>query len=430
MFVSHRSNVRVNRNGALTRRDVLARVGFSAMASSMLPWTRVLEANQDELKRRGMACILLWMQGGPSQMETLDPKQGHANGGETKAIETKVPGTRISENLPKLAALADQFSIIRSVSTKEGEHQRASFLMHTSYVPNPTVEHPAMGAAVSHELQNLESKLPGFVRVNSQNRNLGNGGFLGANFNAFSVRAGQPPVFSKIGTSVNQYNRRLDLLDKLEVAAGTAAANTRSDDHRKLYRKTSSMILSPSMEAFDLANEPQEAKDAYGNSEFGMGCLLARRLIESGVTFVEVGLGNWDTHVDNFAQSKRLCESLDQPFAHLLTDLKQRGLLDTTLVIWMGEFGRTPRINPRAGRDHFPRAFSVAVAGAKVKPGQVIGTTAAAGDEVKDRPVSTQDLFQTYYRALGLDPATQNMSPIGRPISLVEGGKPVTEVLA
>jgi uncharacterized protein (DUF1501 family) len=198
----------------------------------------------------------------------------------------------------------------------------------------------------------------------------------------------------------------------------------------RLYEQTARMVQSPRMQAFNLEQESAEMRDAYGRTPFGSGCLLARRLVESGVTFVEVSAGNWDTHADVFTRTRQLTEQIDQPMAQLIRDLKHRGMLDRTLVIWMGEFGRTPRINPRGGRDHFPRAFNVALAGSGVQGGQVIGKTDAGGTEVTDRPVSVQDLFQTFCKALKIDSEVENMSPAGRPIRVVNGGEPVDELFS
>ncbi len=189
------------------------------------------------------------------------------------------------------------------------------------------------------------------------------------------------------------------------------------------------MILSPEMKAFDLTREPGHVRAAYGESDFGSGCLLARRLVESGVTFVEVNCRGWDTHQDNFAKTRRLAEQVDRPTAALIDDLKQRGLLDSTLVVWMGEFGRTPKINARGGRDHYPRVFPAAVAGGGIRGGQTIGTVSNDGAEVTDRPVSIPDLFQTFCRALQVNPESENVSSLGRPIKVVESGKPVEELL-
>jgi uncharacterized protein (DUF1501 family) len=184
------------------------------------------------------------------------------------------------------------------------------------------------------------------------------------------------------------------------------------------------------MRAFDLTKENDKTRAAYGDSAFGNGCLLARRLVEAGVTFVEVQLDGWDTHQDNFARVSRLADTVDKPFAALVADLKQRGLLDKTLVIWMGEFGRTPNINANSGRDHFPKAFNVALAGAGIRGGRVIGETDATGQEIKERPVAVNDLFQTFCKSLGMKPEHENMSSIGRPIKVVDGGKPVHELFS
>ena len=320
-------------------------------------------------------------------------------------------------------------AVIRSMTTKEGNHQRAAFLLHTSYAPTASVIHPTLGSVVSKQIRDQQCELPAFVRIGPRFANSGSGGLLGRDFDPFAVTsAGRMPNNAQPATDTDRYRRRLGLLGKLEASSSASEIPAQAEEHRQLYDKASQMILSPQMQAFDITKETDAVRDAYGKSEFGTGCLLARRLIESGVTFVEVGLGNWDTHQDNFAGVKRLTEQLDQPYAHLIADLKDRGLLDNTLVIWMGEFGRTPRINPRAGRDHFPRAFSVALSGGGVRGGQVIGSTDAGGETVTDRPVTVQDLFQTFYKSLKIDAKLENMSPIGRPIKVVDGGASITEV--
>lgn len=423
--------LRIGRDGVVGRRDFLRGISAAGLASGSLAWSDLVGLHAAELRRRGMACILLWMQGGPSQFETFDPKPGHANGGQTEAIDTAAPGIQIADNLPLVAGVADRLAIVRSLTTREGNHQRASFLLHTSYVPNASVHYPTLGSVVASEVQRDDGQLPAFVRIGQRFANASAGGFLGTQYDPFVVASAQrPPENATPTTDVARYQRRLGLLDRLETASASDALQRHIEDHRQLYSKAATMILSPQMKAFDLAGEPDKLRDAYGRSEFGAGCLLARRLVEAGVTFVEVGLGNWDTHDDNFNRSQTLCQQLDQPFAQLIRDLDSRGLLDSTLVVWMGEFGRTPRINPRGGRDHYPRAFSAVLAGAGVRGGQVIGRTSPGGEEVVDRPVTEKDLFQSIYHSLKINAAKENMSPIGRPIKIVDGGAPVSELFA
>ncbi len=436
MQLHHCMGVKVNRDGVFGRRDFLKRVSATAvsggLAGGMLHWTDLVTAQAAELRKRGMACILLWMQGGPSQFETFSPKPGHANGGETKAIPTSVPGIQIADRFPALAKQAQDIAFIRSVNSREGAHPRAQLLMHTGYLPMATVKYPTLGSIVAHELADSSTQLPSFVRI-AGNRNGGSAGFLGVEFDPFDIRdPALPPTNATLpfGVDVARYKNRLQLIDELESAASAGSPSPETVEHRKLYERAAKMILSPDMKAFDLAKEPDKIRDAYGRENFGAGCLLARRLIESGVTFVEVVLDGWDTHQDNFERTKKLAERIDGPFATLVSDLKQRGMLDKTLVIWMGEFGRTPNINANSGRDHYPRAFNVALAGGGVRGGRVIGETDAGGTEIKDRPVSVNDLFQTFCHSLGMKAAKENMSPIGRPIKIVDGGKPVMELFA
>jgi uncharacterized protein (DUF1501 family) len=228
--------------------------------------------------------------------------------------------------------------------------------------------------------------------------------------------------------AADRLQRRLGLLRELEQPFAHAGAAEQVRDHQTLYGQTAHMVLSPRVKAFDLAAEPEKVRDAYGRSGFGQGCLMARRLIEAGVTFVEVQSSGWDTHATELPTLKKLIPPVDQGMAALLVDLKVRGLLDSTLVIWMGEFGRMPRINLTAGRDHFPAAFNLALAGCGVKGGQTIGATDRLGTEVAERPVTVPDLFCTFCRALGIDPRKENQSNVGRPLKIVEEGHAVKEV--
>jgi uncharacterized protein (DUF1501 family) len=430
----HCVGVKTNREAAFGRRDFLKGLSATAvaggLAGGLLHWTDLVTANASELRKQGKACILLWMQGGPSQFETFSPKPGHANGGETKAIATAVSGIQIAADYPELAKQAKEFAIIRSMNSREGAHPRAQLLMHSGYLPMATVKYPTLGSIAAHELADSASQLPSFVRIGG-GRNSGSAGFLGVEYDPFDIgNPNAPPTNASLPTDVMRYHDRINLLNQLEADANGSKPTAEAQEHQKLYDRAGKMILSPDMKAFDLTKETQKMRTSYGDSNFASGCLLARRLIESGVTFVEIVVDGWDTHQDNFGRTGKLADTIDKPFAMLLSDLKQRGMLDSTLVIWMGEFGRTPNINANAGRDHYPRAFNVALAGGGVRGGRVIGETDAGGAEIKDRPVSVNDLFQTFCHSLGMQAAKENMSPIGRPIKIVDGGKPVKELFS
>lgn len=428
MSLSRDSLVTIDRHGVASRRDFLRNLAVAGGAAGLVAWPEVLRLHADDLKKQGMSCILLWMAGGPSQFETFDPKPGHDNGGATKAIDTSVAGIQLAENLPQLAKQMNDLCLIRSMTGKEGSHPRASFLMQTGYLPTAAIKYPAIGASVAKEIGDPEHDLPGFVRIGRSQAGAG-GGFLGVNYDPFVVNgAGGPPENATLASSSARFDKRLALLGQVEGGFAARGGEKEVEDHRQLYQQAAKMITSPKMEAFDLGKESSKTKTAYGSGSFASGCLLARRLVEAGVTFVEVTLNGWDTHRDNFTASKRLCEQFDQPMAQLIRDLKERGRLEKTLVLWMGEFGRTPRINPNQGRDHFPRAYSVVMAGGGVKGGQVIGETSKGGDEVKNRPVSVVDLMQTIYHGLKIDANKERHTSIGRPIKVVDGGKPVKEV--
>ncbi|MEM8678570.1 MAG: DUF1501 domain-containing protein [Planctomycetota bacterium] len=415
---------------AVRRREFLRCVPATAAVGGALSWTDLLSAQAGSLRQRGKSCILLWMQGGPSQFETFSPLIGHEHGGETEAIETVVPGIQIASHLPQVADVMDELCVIRSMTSKEGSHPRAQFLMHSGYLPNPSVRHPSFGANVMDQLADAAAELPSYVRIGRVGSNLG-GGLLGVSHDPFVLSdATRPPDNTRLTTAERRFKRRMKFRNELDENFGRSGSTLEAGEHDQLYDRAKRMVLSSDMSVFDIEREPKSVREAYGDSQFGAGCLLARRLVESGATFVEVTLNGWDTHDDNFNRVRSLCGQLDQPYAALLRDLRRRGRLDDTLVIWMGEFGRTPRINARGGRDHFPSAFNVALAGAGVRGGQVIGSTTSDGYEVAERPVSVPDLFQTFCHALGIDPNAENTSATGRPIKIVEGGEVVPEVFA
>lgn len=413
--------------GGFSRRRALQMVSGAALAAGTASFQDLMAAQAETLRKEGRAMILLWMRGGPSQFETLDPKPGTENGGPTEAIETSVPGIRIADNFPQLAKVMDDVAIIRSLTNKEGSHSRASYQMHTGYLPAGSVKHPSLGACVTQQLGDPESDLPSFVSVGST---IGSG-FLGMEYEPFIVgNAGRLPSNVALPTSQDRFARRRGLLSKLEAEFADNGAAQLVDAHKAIYGKSARLVLSPEVKAFDIADEKQTLRDRYGDDSFGRGCLLARRLVERGVTFVEVRSGNWDTHQDNFEQCANQAGVVDPATATLIADLKDRGMLDRTLVVWMGEFGRTPKINPRNGRDHYPRVFSAAMAGGGIKGGQVYGASNANGTAIEHSPVTVQDLFQTICSSIQVDASYENISPLGRPLKVVDGGEVVPGLLS
>jgi uncharacterized protein (DUF1501 family) len=423
----------------LTRRGVLrsAALGVGAAAGSMSGWLRALAA--DAPKKPARSVIVLWLNGGPATIDMWDLKPDHENGGPFKAIETTAPGLKIGEHLPKLARHGKHLAVVRSMKTKEGDHGRASFLLRTGYTPVGAIQFPALGAVLAKELGSESSDLPNFVSVAPARyaTNIG-GGFLGPHFDPLFVgdpAAPQdglkvPDLARAPGVSDAAQKARLELLAGVEknfeagrispVAASVQAATSRAV-----------RLMKPeAASAFDLEQEKQKTRDAYGRGLFGQGCLLARRLVERGVPFVEVTLDGWDTHNNNFDRVKDLCGALDAAFAALVGDLKDRGLLDSTLVVCQGEFGRTPKINAQTGRDHWPASWAVALAGGGLKTGQALGKTTKDGLAVEEKPVSVPDLIATVAKAVGIDPQKQNMSNVGRPIRVADpDAKPIEELL-
>lgn len=408
------------------RRRFLKAISATAAASGQIGFRDLLAEEAEALRKRGKSMILLWMQGGPSQFETLDPKPGHTNGGPTEGIQTAASGITIAENLPKIAAVMNDVAIIRSMTNKEGSHPRATYQMHTGYVPSGSVKHPSLGSCIAQQLGDLNSEIPSFVSIGGTQ----GAGFLGMDYEPFVVsRPGQMPDNLKISVARERFVRRSGLLDQLTTRFSADGSEELAASHRSLYGKSSRLVLTPKTEVFDIAGESDALKAQYGDTNFGKGCLLARRLVEHGVTFVEVRSGNWDTHDNNFERCAQNAAEVDPAAAALITDLKARGMLDDTLVVWMGEFGRTPKINPREGRDHYPRVFSMMMAGGGVRGGQVYGASTADGTEVAENPVTVADLFRTVCQSLGVNADHENRSPLGRPMKIVDGGKVIPGLL-
>jgi hypothetical protein len=416
--------LRVDGRGQVTRRRFLQGLA----AGLALPGLGLLGAPAiaRELHRQGKACILLWMAGGPSQFETLDPKPGAPTQGPTKAITTSAAGVRIAEHWPRLARVMNEVAVIRSMTSLEGNHGRATYLLHTSYPPSGGITHPGIGSHVAQELGDPGFDLPHLVAINGQSASPG---FLGVKYAPFVVtNPNQPPDNLPSPVAGARLQRRLGLLDELEESQRGTGIGPLVRDHKSLYEQTARLVLSPRTTAFSLDREPEPLRDLYGRSSFGQGCLMARRLVEAGVPFVEVQSSGWDTHGNELPVLKKLIPPVDQGTAALLMDLKARGLLERTLVIWMGEFGRTPAVNLTAGREHYPQAFNLFLGGCGIKGGRVLGATDAKGVEVMERPVTVSDLFCTFCKALGIDPRREKDSDVGRPVKIVEKGKAVGEL--
>jgi Protein of unknown function (DUF1501) len=443
----------------LSRRDLLRLTAAGFAGLSMSGWLERLAAAGARDPGRKRSCILLWMNGGPSQMDTFDLKPGHANGGPFKETQTNAPGLRFSEHLPKLAKHGDRLAVIRSMSTREADHGRATYVMRTGRAPGGPIQYPVLGSLVARELERTDAELPGFVSI-APVRFLSPGafgsGFLGPRYAPLVVGEGASNFGGAPGQDIDRLLKvedldlpsgvsgkraatRVKLLDEMEQDFIAERPGAPSESHRAAYRRAVTMMRSEAVKAFDLDTEPKELRDRYGRNQFGQSCLLARRLVERGVPFIEVTLSNipnlqvfgWDTHQNNFDAVQKLSSVLDVAWSTLIEDLKDRGLLDTTLIVWMGEFGRTPKINGNKGRDHWARSWSTVLAGGGIKGGQAVGKTSADGTTVEERSVPVADFLATVCDALGIDHTKQNPSNVGRPIRITDpGAKPIKEVLS
>jgi uncharacterized protein (DUF1501 family) len=439
------SEMRVWRaDSPISRRDWLRRSAASGAALSLCQWLPSLAAFAADHPQRKRSCIVLWMSGGPSQTDTFDPKSGHSNGGPFAEIATSTSGIRIAEHLPGVARQMNKLAVVRSMSTREGDHGRATYHLRTGNRPQGAIEFPTFGSLVSKERDDPAANLPSYISIGP--RGIGEAalspGFLGPRHAPLIV--GQSGESDEMPSSLQvvdlkppetivaeRASERLQLLSRMEADFLATRRGVGTQSHKSAYERALRLMHESAARAFNLKEETDALRAAYGRNRFGQGCLLARRLVERGVPFVEVTLGGWDTHANNFAEVKSLCQTLDPAWTTLMTDLKSRGLLDSTLIVWMGEFGRTPPINARQGRDHFPRAWSVVLGGGGIQGGSIVGRTGLDGMTVEDRPVSVPDLLSTICLGIGIDYKKQNMSNVDRPIRIVDkSAKPLHEILA
>jgi len=415
----------------MTRRHFMSHLaGAAAMAAPATAFTNSILANATDLTKRHKSAILLWMGGGPSTMDIWDLKPGAPTGGQFKQISTSADGIAICEHMPLMAKQMHHMSIVRSMSTREADHMRGRYYMHTGYVPNPNVEHPSYGAVIAHELADQVPglEIPPFVSVGSGSVGPG---FLGMTWAPFVVDSNGNVRNLDVGIDPARMAQRLEMLATIEKKFIAEKRGGAAEDHAKVLDKTVKLMSSKQMEAFKVMKEPEAVQEAYGKNGFGRGCLLARRLVEAGVPFVEVDLGGWDNHADifNILRDQKL-PVLDQAMSALVADLADRGLLDDTAIIWMGEFSRTPNINGGGGRDHWARSWSVVVGGAGFKRGVVVGETSSDGKEVVTEPYSSQDVMASVLTSLGISLETTFTAKNGRPMKIANAGKVIGELFA
>jgi hypothetical protein len=377
---------------------------------------------------RRKACIVLWMTGGPSHLDTFDlkPDARVEVRGEFRPIATSAPGIQISEHFPRFAPLVRHAAILRGMSTQEADHQLASYHLHTGYQNRAGgIAFPALGSVASQEVGRGDFPLPNYAVIGPGPRDGTRAGFLGPRHQPLFV---PDPIRGVENVAANvdaqRFQRQYDLLGELERSFYQAYQAPVAQAHATTLESSVRMMRAREVQAFDLSREPSAMRDRYGRTSFGQGCLLARRLVEVGVPFVEVnmGLGNdgWDTHTNNFPRTRMLSAHVDAGMATLVEDLRDRGLLDQTLVVWMGEFGRSPQITTGGGRNHHPRAWSTVLAGGGIRGGQVVGRTDPTATTVTERPISVVDFMATICHILGIDYTRNNVSPDGRPVRIVD----------
>ena len=385
-----------------------------------------------ELRKQDKRVILLWLAGGASQFETWDPKPGAKTGGPFRAIQTNATGVHISELLPELAQRMQHTAIIRSLNTKIADHGRGADLMETGRLKDPSILYPDLGAVVARELGRLESRVPDYVSLytSTEGRRKGTSGFLGARYAPMFLSESMiPPNIARLeAVSEIDHHDRAALRDALGRRFAAARRSHTVDSQNSAYQRVNGLMASA--ELFDITQEPTDVQARYGPTQFGHQCLIARRLIEAGVPFVKVARAWWDSHGQNFETHQELCADLDHSMSVLLDDLEQRGLLKNTLVITLGEFGRTPQINSSLGRDHFASAWSCSLSGLGIRGGVAYGKTDPEGHTVVEGEASAADLFATILSALGID--HKHEYTVGaRPVPLADfGSKPISEVLS
>jgi len=428
-----------NRSDEPSRRKFISNAAKTFLGVSMLPALAGRNAGAALGPDLGLGTktstaqrvIYLYMSGGMTHMDTFDPKPGHENQGPVEAINTNVDGIQLSEYLPMLSNHADKMAIVRGMNSTAGAHAQGNYMMHTSYEQRATIKHPGIGAWMLKYRGRVNPNLPGSVFIGGASRINGGAGFFESSYEPLAINNPEDGLKnSKARFDKERFDRNLSLAKDLDAGFREQYNLKATQAYTSMYDDAIRIMRSSDLQAFDIDKEPKELREAYGNNPFGQGCLLARRLVQNNVRAVEVSLGGWDTHNNNFISVPNKSAILDQALATLLGDLERRGLLDTTLVVLATEFGRTPRINQNAGRDHYPKAFSTMLAGGGVAGGQVYGKTSEGGEEVIDQIVKIPDFNATIAYALGLPLDQVIYSPSKRPFTVSHKGRPVMDLLA
>ncbi len=418
----------------LSRRAFVERFAKAAFGVSLLPVIGALRAAERTVGGKAKSVIFLYLRGGLSHIDTFDPKPGKPEMGGVQAIATSADGVQISEWFPRMAKQMHHLSLIRSMTSTQGIHDRGNYLAHTSYFMTPTITHPSLGSWAVKLLGSANPVLPGNILINGSSQHP-RSGYMPVNLAPLSIvdpGAGLQNAVLPAKSTESDFGRRAALAQAVGARFVQQTPHRDAAAYLKVQEDAVAVMKSEDLKVFDISRESAETQAAYGTHTFGKGCLLARRLVESGVRFIEVeDSHNWDTHNDQIKSMENMTPTTDQAMAALLEDLHQRGLLESTLVVMATEFGRTPRIsNETAGRGHHPGVFTWWLAGAGMKGGYVHGSSDEIGERVAEKPVTMQDSNATIAQAMGIDLQHIEQSPSGRPFTVADKGKPLIELFA
>lgn len=430
----------------ISRRDMLRITSAGAVGTALSGWFRPFAsfaAETPRQNRRIRSCVLLWMDGGPSHIDTFDPKPDAAADvrGPYQSIQTPTTGIRISEGFTRFSRHMNDAVLLRGMSTADNNHITARNLMHTGYrLREGGLNYPSLGHVVAHELGRDDASLPNFVITgmsvpyNPRRSFLTDPGYLGPRYSPLVIEDPDRGVDNiQAHLSQAELDDRLATLRALEANHSATRESALAVAQRTTQQRAVELMRSAAGQAFNLSRETPATRDRYGSGHFSKSILLARRLVEVGVPFIEVDVPEWDTHTGARAANIKndVLPQVDRALDALITDLKDRGLFDSTLIVWMGEFGRSPKVRPDGGRDHYARAWSTMMCGGGIRGGQVIGRTDATGATVVDRPISTPDFFATLCLALGIDVNGEMHAPGNRPVRIVKrGANPIGQILA